>query len=340
MDATVDTRLRYVPPAQESRLARLFDNKAFLVTLCLLPTVGLLVVFLTYPLGLGVWLSFTDTTIGQRGEWIGLENFHSLADDPVFWNAVWYTIFYTAVATVGKFLLGLWLALLLNNHVPLKAFIRAIVLLPWIVPTVLSMSSVELEAGLDALALDLAFGYTERMGAGDKGQAARLQAWPQTVEHYFLLRRRSATGKAKGKGKGGESLHLAPPIGWAEAAALPLVLLTPEMHNRAIVDAAFATAGAGRVLPAIETNSVLTLALAVQDGEVCAILPGAMVDTVRRHADLEALPLVDPEVRTPLGFMAPAAVRPSRTLEAALALLQDEAWRAEVEAHSGTLRAD
>lgn len=207
---------------------------------------------------------------------------------------------------------------------------------PGIVPTVLSMSSVELEAGLDALALDLALGYTERMDVGGKGQAARLQAWPQTVEHYFLLRRR----KAPGKGKRGDGLRLAAPIGWAEAAALPLVLLTPEMHNRAIVDAAFATAGAGRVQPAIETNSVLTLALAVQCGEVCAILPGAMVDTVRRHADLEALPLVVPEVRTPLGFMAPAAVRPSRTLEAALALLQDEGWQAEVEAHSGTLRAD
>ena len=48
------------------------------------------------------------------------------------------TIFYTAVATAGKFLLGLWLALLLNHHLPFKAFIRAIVLLPWIVPTVLS----------------------------------------------------------------------------------------------------------------------------------------------------------------------------------------------------------
>ena len=56
----------------------------------------------------------------------------------MFWGAVWYTIFYTAVATVGKFLLGLWLALLLNHHLPFKAFIRAIVLLPWIVPTVLS----------------------------------------------------------------------------------------------------------------------------------------------------------------------------------------------------------
>jgi multiple sugar transport system permease protein len=139
MDATViDTRVRYVPPPPETRLARLLDSKPFLVTLCLLPTVGLLVVFLTYPLGLGVWLSFTDTTIGQRGAYIGLDNFVSLADDPVFWNAVWYTIFYTAVATAGKFALGLWLALLLNQHVPLKAFLRAIVLLPWIVPTVLS----------------------------------------------------------------------------------------------------------------------------------------------------------------------------------------------------------
>jgi multiple sugar transport system permease protein len=56
----------------------------------------------------------------------------------VFWGAVWYTTFYTAVATAGKFLLGLWLALLLTHHLPFKAFIRAIVLLPWIVPTVLS----------------------------------------------------------------------------------------------------------------------------------------------------------------------------------------------------------
>ena len=56
----------------------------------------------------------------------------------MFWMAVTNTIFYTVVATVGKFALGLWLALLLNHHIPFKAFIRAIVLLPWIVPTVLS----------------------------------------------------------------------------------------------------------------------------------------------------------------------------------------------------------
>jgi multiple sugar transport system permease protein len=136
MDATVG--LEWRPRQTHSWIGRLFDSKPFLVTLCMLPTAGLLVIFLTYPLGLGLWLALTDTTIGQPGDYIGLDNFTSLFDDPVFWGAVWYTIFYTAVATAGKFLLGLWLALLLNHHLPFKAFIRAIVLLPWIVPTVLS----------------------------------------------------------------------------------------------------------------------------------------------------------------------------------------------------------
>jgi len=202
---------------------------------------------------------------------------------------------------------------------------------PGIVPTVSSMSSVELETGLDTLALDLALGYIERMGPS--APKPRLHAWPQTVEHYFLLRRRPTPPRPT---QGG-SLHMGQPIRWAEAAQLPLCLLTPEMHNRAIVDGAFAEAGI-TVKPAIETNSVLTLALSVQSGSVCAVLPGAMVDTVRGHGALEAMPLVAPEVRTPIGFMAPAAVKPSRSLEAALALLQDAAWREDVAQHSGALR--
>ncbi len=138
MDATVPTRSVAFTPPREGRLSRIFDSKGFLVAVCMLPTVGLLGVFLTYPLGLGVWLSFTDTTIGSPGHFIGLDNFVSLADDSVFWMSVTNTIFYTATATIGKFALGLWLALLLNHHFPFKAFIRAIILLPWIVPTVLS----------------------------------------------------------------------------------------------------------------------------------------------------------------------------------------------------------
>ncbi len=119
-------------------LVRLFDHKLFLAMACLLPAVGLLLVFLTYPLGLGIWMAFTDTTIGRSGVWVGLENFEYLASDPIFWNAVFYSVFYTGVATVLKFGLGLWLALLMNQHMPFKSLIRAIILLPWIVPTVLS----------------------------------------------------------------------------------------------------------------------------------------------------------------------------------------------------------
>ncbi|HET6160284.1 MAG TPA: sugar ABC transporter permease [Dongiaceae bacterium] len=123
---------------QPGPIARLLDWKPFLIVICLLPAVGLLMAFLTYPLGLGIWLAFTDTKIGRSGIFIGLENFTSLAHDPIFWLSVFNTIFYTALATVLKFSLGLWLALLLNEYMPFKALIRAIVLVPWIVPTVLS----------------------------------------------------------------------------------------------------------------------------------------------------------------------------------------------------------
>ncbi len=138
MDATTSAIAWTKQRPQPSALVRLFDWKPFLIFACMLPAVGLLMVFLTYPLGLGIWLAFTDATIGRDGKWIGLENFIWLAEDPIFWSSVFYSVFYTAVATVGKFGLGLWLALLLNNHIPFKSIVRAIVLLPWIVPTVLS----------------------------------------------------------------------------------------------------------------------------------------------------------------------------------------------------------
>jgi multiple sugar transport system permease protein len=105
----------------------------------MLPAAVFLVFFLTYPLGLGIWLSFTDTTIGREGVFIGFENFNWLFfDDYVFQLSVFNTFLYTIVASVFKFGLGLYLALLLNNKIPFKAIVRAVVLLPFIVPTVLS----------------------------------------------------------------------------------------------------------------------------------------------------------------------------------------------------------
>jgi multiple sugar transport system permease protein len=114
------------------------DNRNALGLAFMLPAGALLLVFLTYPLGLGTWLGFTDAKIGRPGAWIGLENFEFLFGDSVARLSLFNTFFYTVVASVLKFVLGLWLALLLNKHIPFKAFIRAIVLLPFIVPTALS----------------------------------------------------------------------------------------------------------------------------------------------------------------------------------------------------------
>jgi len=104
----------------------------------MLPAGVLLLLFLTYPLGLGTWLGFTDAKVGRDGHWVGIENFQYLVGDAVARLSLFNTLFYTIVASVIKFALGLWLALLLNRNLPFKSFFRAVVLLPFIVPTALS----------------------------------------------------------------------------------------------------------------------------------------------------------------------------------------------------------
>ena len=116
----------------------LSTNRNFLGMLFMLPAAAFLILFLVYPLGLGIWLSFTDAKIGRPGNFVGLENYEWIVGDSKFQTAVFFTIFYTLVASVIKFALGLYLAILLNEKLPFKAIIRAVVLIPFIVPTVLS----------------------------------------------------------------------------------------------------------------------------------------------------------------------------------------------------------
>src|SRR5499433_2150002 len=104
----------------------------------MLPALAFLIFFLAYPLGLGIWLSFTDTRIGRVGQFIGSENYEWLWDDAIFWLSVFNTLLYTFIASAFKFAIGLYLALLLNENMPFKAMLRAMVLIPFIVPTVLS----------------------------------------------------------------------------------------------------------------------------------------------------------------------------------------------------------
>ena len=119
-------------------LERLQNNRNALGLLFMLPAAVLLLLFLTYPLGLGFWLGFTDAKVGRTGVWVGLENYEFLWGDAVTRLALFNTLFYTFVASVIKFGLGLWLALLLNRNIRAKTFFRAVILLPYIVPTALS----------------------------------------------------------------------------------------------------------------------------------------------------------------------------------------------------------
>ncbi|MCL4768120.1 MAG: sugar ABC transporter permease [Hyphomicrobiaceae bacterium] len=117
---------------------RLLEDERWLAMMLLLPTAVLLGLFIAYPFMRGIVLAVTDARVGIAGEFVGLGNFERLASDPIFYQVVWNTVLYTAVTTVFKLALGLWLALLLNRSFRGKAYVRAFILLPFIIPTVLS----------------------------------------------------------------------------------------------------------------------------------------------------------------------------------------------------------
>jgi len=131
-------RLATPTTTASSRWDRIKRDRNWLGFWFMLPALAFLLLFLAYPLVLGIYMSFTDIRIGRPGQFIGLENYTWLWEDPIFWLSVFNTMLYTVVASTIKFAVGLYLALLLNRHMPFKAMIRAVVLIPFIVPTVLS----------------------------------------------------------------------------------------------------------------------------------------------------------------------------------------------------------
>ena len=202
---------------------------------------------------------------------------------------------------------------------------------PGITPMVLSMSSLEVESGLEDLTLDLALGYGDRMESGSRTvgtRAARVTVWPQYQEHYFLL---SPTGA------GATLTASTKSVTWAQAAKLPLCLLTPDMHNRQIVDDSFAAAGCV-VTAAMETNSVLSLMQAVIDGGLHSVLPGALVAVLPEAARLSVRPLRAPQTQTSIAFMTPPQEAGTRAQQAAIELMQSEEWRNQCTRFAGAMR--
>ena len=128
-----------VPEARRlGRLGQLLEREHVLAGVLLAPTLTILALFIAYPFLLGIWLAVSDKVVGRPGSFVGLENFRVNLNDSIFLRAFQNTFVYTFIATILKLALGMAAALLLNHHFRFKRIVRASMLLPWIVPTVLS----------------------------------------------------------------------------------------------------------------------------------------------------------------------------------------------------------
>jgi multiple sugar transport system permease protein len=123
---------------QRGRVAAALDREDVLGYLLIAPVVLIVLGFLAYPFGLALWLSLSDKVIGGDPRFIGFTNYERLWQNNIFQTAVKNTLIFTACSIALKLPIGFCLALLLNERVRFRKAIRSAVLLPWIVPAVLS----------------------------------------------------------------------------------------------------------------------------------------------------------------------------------------------------------
>ena len=126
------------PVRRAATLGVWLDRPSVFSWLMLAPPLLFLAALVGYPFFYGILLSLQDRPVAHAGTFVGLKNFATNFHDPIFWQVALNTFIYTGVATLLKMVGGLALALAMNQQFPLKNVMRALLLLPFIVPTVLS----------------------------------------------------------------------------------------------------------------------------------------------------------------------------------------------------------
>ncbi len=128
-----------VPDVKENFFVKLWRRESSLAWLFLAPALLILVVFMAYPFGYGIYISMTDAMVGfAQKSFVWFENYRRLLEDPIFRKTVRNTFIYGVGTVPFKLVLGLWLALVLNQTFRFSRVYRAFLLLPWIVPTAIS----------------------------------------------------------------------------------------------------------------------------------------------------------------------------------------------------------
>jgi multiple sugar transport system permease protein len=102
------------------------------------PLVVLVLALVAYPLGSAVYVSLTEKYVGYPARFVGWKNYAELSRDPVFHKVVWNSALFTIVSVAVKLLIGLVMALALQRALAARRLVRGILLLPWVVPTVIT----------------------------------------------------------------------------------------------------------------------------------------------------------------------------------------------------------
>ncbi|WP_342359954.1 LysR family transcriptional regulator [Terrarubrum flagellatum] len=157
---------------------------------------------------------------------------------------------------------------------------------------VLSLTSIDIQRGLDQFELDIALTYL------DNEPLERVRPKPLYTENYLLLT--PSDGPFRDRAD----------VTWAEAADTPLCLLTPDMQNRRIVDSVFKSIGKNP-RPAFETNSIINLCTQVGSGLWSSVVPRPLLEAIDPPAGVRALPLIQPEVGRLVGLVTPDRDPPS-----------------------------
>lgn len=105
------------------------------------PSLFLLLLINLYPVIYAGWQSLRDGSLIDAGDFVGLENYVKVLTDPTFWAAARFTLIFTLVGVFGSWLVGLALAILLKTRIPGKGLFKVLLLLPWVVPVVVSATS-------------------------------------------------------------------------------------------------------------------------------------------------------------------------------------------------------
>jgi multiple sugar transport system permease protein len=126
-------------PVAARRKSRFLKSEALTGYGLISPAVFLMLVLLAYPFVLAVYISMTNRVLGEPGSFIWFENFLKLLQDSLFRQTVYNSFIYTVATLFLKLFFGVILALLLNQEMPARNLIRGALLLPWVVPTSLSV---------------------------------------------------------------------------------------------------------------------------------------------------------------------------------------------------------